>query len=669
MPKAASLSPEPVTVTAIRLHGLDLSRFKGIRSFSLSTGGEDVAVYGDNAAGKTSLADAFAWLLFGKDSAGKADFELKTLGPNGEALHGLDHEVCASLTVGERPLELRKVYREKWQKRRGSADREFTGHTTDHFVNGVPCKEKEYQSTVAEIADEAVIRLLTDPAHFAERLHWQDRRKILLEVCGDVPDSEVIASTKALAELPEILAGRSIDDHRKVGQSRKKSINAELQRVPVRIDEVSRGLDGLAEAGDEKTIRSKLAGLREQKAELESRRARIASGGEIAEQTKRLREIESEFIAEKNKAGAAASEKAAELRAELSDRQSRLDEAKREAAKLYGELKDADDEIASLETRMDERRAQWHEIDAETFSPADGAETCAACGQQLPAERVKEARSKALAVFNAEKSRRLEELVSEGKRLRARADELRGANEERGAALKAAEKRGGELASQVDALRADFVNANARAELPLLGISPRQEELEVERHRIELEIEHLRDRTADAREKADSELGDLNDHITAVEADLARIEQRRAAEKRVNELRKEERRLAAEFEGLERELYLLEEFTRRKVSMLTDRINGRFELARFRLFETQINGSLSEVCEVSYGGVPWGSLNHGSRVKVGLDIIRTLQRHYGIAPCIWIDQSESVTRLPEMDCQVIRLVVSEADKTLRVKEA
>jgi predicted ATP-dependent endonuclease of OLD family len=196
----------------MRLISLTLNNFKGIKSFALKPQGKDINIYGDNATGKTTLADAFMWLLFDKDSQNRKDFQIKTLGQDGEPEHGLEHSVEAVLELenGKR-ITLKKVFKEKWTKKRGSATAEFTGHTTDHFIDGVPAKKKEYDEKIAEIADEQIFRLLTDPAYFNQQLHWQKRRELLLEVCGDVSDAEVIASKADLSKLADILGNRTID--------------------------------------------------------------------------------------------------------------------------------------------------------------------------------------------------------------------------------------------------------------------------------------------------------------------------------------------------------------------------------------------------------------------------------------------------------------------------
>src|SRR5690606_16272525 len=132
--------------------------------------------------------------------------------------------------------------------------------------------------------------------------------------------------------------------------------------------------------------------------------------------------------------------------------------------------------------------------------------------------------------------------------------------------------------------------------------------------------------------------------------------------KRIEELEAEERRLAQEFEELERQLYLTEEFIRTKVRMLEDSINSRIRRARFKLFRQLVNGGVEETCETLLNGVPWPSINGAGKIQVGLDIINTLANHYGFAPPVFIDDAVTITDIPETTGQQIRLIVSAADK-------
>ena len=116
-------------------------------------------------------------------------------------------------------------------------------------------------------------------------------------------------------------------------------------------------------------------------------------------------------------------------------------------------------------------------------------------------------------------------------------------------------------------------------------------------------------------------------------------------------------------------MYLTEEFIRTKVRLLEEKINSKFKLARFKLFEVQVNGALAETAETMYNGVPYSNLNNGARLNIGLDIINTLAEHYGFEAPIFVDNAEAVTQLIPTTGQQIRLIVSAQDKKLRIELA
>ena len=151
---------------------MKLKNFKGIKNFELKPDGNDLRIYGENEAGKTSLYDAFYWILFDKDSEGNSNFSIKTLDEDNNVIHNLEHEVKAELEINDKKMELRKVYYEKWTKKRGSATETFTGHTTDYYINDVPVKKSEYDSKINDLIDEERFKLLTNSAYFNEQLHW-----------------------------------------------------------------------------------------------------------------------------------------------------------------------------------------------------------------------------------------------------------------------------------------------------------------------------------------------------------------------------------------------------------------------------------------------------------------------------------------------------------------
>jgi len=85
-----------------------------------------------------------------------------------------------------------------------------------------------------------------------------------------------------------------------------------------------------------------------------------------------------------------------------------------------------------------------------------------------------------------------------------------------------------------------------------------------------------------------------------------------------------------------------------------------------------MNGGVKEVCEVlvpsENGLVPFSDSNTAARINAGLEIISALSEHFNLKLPVFVDNSESVTRLFDTDLQTIRLVVSEGDKVLRVEQ-
>jgi len=648
----------------MKLLTLTLRNFMGIRDFTLDTKGKSVSIYADNGAGKTTLASAWNWLLFDKDSQNRKDFEIKTL-ENGQPVHGLDHEVEATVEIDGEELTLKKVFAEKWTQTRGESREVFSGHTTQHYIDGVPKPKKDYDAKIASIADEGIFKLLTNPRHFNDSLHWQKRREILLEVCGDVTDAEVIASDKALKDLPGILGKRSLDDHKAVVKERRKKISDRKKDIETRTKEARHGLPDISQI-DPAVLESDITKCRKMLEEKQAEKLRIEQGGEIAEKTKQLRQVEAEIIRVEglhNKEQLALSE---EARNKLYAVKAARKELAIDINCLERELERLQDEAKSLAKDMGNLRTHWAKVNAEPFEAAIGlqsADTCPTCGQTLPAEQVEAAKEKALANFNLDKAQRLERITAEGKELNWRKGDV----DARATAIET------ERLTKSKSILADLIAEESRLQAEIipvkpLGENPDYNRLAKEKANLELEILALQDGGQEEVQAIEAEIDTYELALVAYKDCEDKLKAHTQAEARVKELKAEDGKISREFENLGRELYLCEQFIRTKVAMLDERINRKFRLARFKMFEEQVNGGLAECCETLFDGVPWtGGLNNGAQIRVGIDIINTLAEHYGLVAPIFCDNAESVTELTPTPAQLIRLVVSAKDKNLRVE--
>lgn len=648
----------------IKLIKLKLKNFKGIKNFTLDADGEGIKVFGDNATGKTTLYDAFLWLLFNKDSQNKTDFAIKTVDDDGKEIHGLEHEVEAVLLVDKNKTSLKKVFREKWTKKRGSATSEMTGHTTDYFINNVPSKKKEYDEFIADFIDEDIFKLLTNPAYFNEQMKWQDRRKVLLEVCGDLSDEEVISSNKDLHGLAEVLNGNSIEQHKKIIASRKKKINDQLDRIPVRIDEINHNLPDVSGL-NKKELENKTSYITSQIEAKQDEINNIKNGNAIAEKNREIQEIEINLLKIKQDHESMARNSVLRLQARLQEEESNINILKQ---KLHSEqmmISHNDSNIRTLEDKLISMRKEWALINAMEFEHKEQCE-CPTCGQSLPEKEIEATRDKALKEFNLKKSTQLEEVIKRGKTLSEEKKELQEKSEALQASYDKLTLQISEKEEELSKLKDEL--QKAEKEVTPIEENPSYIKSKKQKEQIENEILTLQSEANNQIQSIEKEILQLREQEKAIKGELNKFIIIDQSQKRIKELEQEERALAEQYEQLEKELFMTEEFTRTKVNMLEERINSKFKYARFKLFETQVNGGLKEVCETTYKGVPYSKgLNNASRINIGLDIINTLSSHYELVAPIFVDNAEAVTKLIDVNAQVISLVVSEQDKKLRIE--
>lgn len=655
----------------MRLLALEIRNFQGVKEFEFVPDGHNADVFGKNGTGKTTIVSAVSWLLFDKDALGRSNFKIKPTNIYGEYLGNGNPRVTAAFDLGGVRIILAKEYMERHVKTRGAAEAEFKGHKSEYWVDGVPSKEKEFNAAVSKLADAETFRMLSDPFYFAEALHWQKRRAMLVEICGDVtPEMVIAAEAPALDELPAILNGRSTDDLRKILAANRTSVNDELKQIPAKIDENGRNV--LAKPVVLKPHLADEATLIEAIRKAESELATLAAGGADAELRVQIKNAEADLSKARQDA------RQAELNLERRGReahQKKIDEAR----KKVREAEDALQRAKSLSADFGRRVAVHEDLVRQTGAKLDrmredyaakeegvfGGEVCNDCGQAIPEDEVKPRRE----AFNLTRSKELEALLADGRNLAATKQQqerdlllLRSHLEDANAACDAAviAMTTAQNAVPGEFQQTEFIVAHPAvddAEKALADLTARLESLTVDTSE--------RDRLAQLIETKQAEL----DTVQATINDL-KVQQQASdtAAARCAELQERRKTLSQQFDLLEKHLNLLDQFERAQSYLLGEKVNGYFKLVTWQLFEEQVNGGLAPKCEALVHGIPFNAgLNNGARINAGLDIINALGRHFDFTPPVFVDNAESVNELIPTAAQVIRLVVTDTDETLRVE--
>lgn len=692
----------------LRIKSLTLVNFKGMRNVTVDFGDGVTAISGRNGTGKTTIADGFAWLLWGKDSEGNSDtkFGIKTNDENGNYIPDLEHEVSGSFDAidtetGETTaVELRRVYVEEWQTPKGSTERILKGHHTDYFYNGVPLKTKtEYDAKVAALIPEDLFKVITDPYYFLT-LHWKVQREYLLRMAGTIADSDIAANRAEFAELLRRVTGKSMEEYKKEIAARRAKIEAQLEKIPTRKDEVTRNTPvapDYAELEAEKTqIQADLADIdaaatsaAEANRVAYERAARIQGdiNAKRTEQNQILynaKEAARKAAYETNRAADDAARDLAQVE------QSETNETNyynREKAVITATIateqrhkEEAEREVAALRTRWDAvNNEQFQEKTYQAAGPllcpifghqcADpSAVNRHQCDAAAAAEAFKKRQDDERAAFYANQTARLDAMDIEGQELNKRI-----------AQHDAEIARLTQDAATLETKHTDAVQVYASkkealkkviADNPRVSTDPQIDTQTLPGWvALQQEIDRL---TADLTAATAPAYGmetaypsakkaQLNARLSEIDQKLGLRSTIEANERRIVELDKEAATLAQEKAGLQIEEDLIDDFVKDRMAEVERRVNGLFDGVEFRMYKNLVNGEKEPDCVAYIGGVRYQDKNHAGQINAGLAVINALCAFHGVTAPIFVDNAESVNTFIPVNSQLITLSVSTED--------
>lgn len=669
------------------LKSLHLENFKGSKLLDVNFT-EKTKIKGQNASGKTTVFDAFTWLLFNKNSAGEEKFNVRPLDKDGKRIDNVEIKVAAVLDVDGKEVELSKVQKQNWVKKRGTDTVTLQGNVNSFEIDGYPKSEADFKAYVSGLAQsEEMFKMLTNPQYFSS-LKWKDQRDILMKLVAEVSDVELAQTDAKYAPLiDELEKAPSTDDIRAKFSKALIEWKKKQAEIPVRIDEAEKSKVDVDVAEQELAkadLERQITGIAEQ----------LKSASKVIDN---LEQQKFELQFEINDCKRKANESLIKERRALEDRK---DEATRKFNDLHKKITILERGIGDKKRRIEvlngEKSELGEQYNAEITKAFDetpylfdeskwvfdeNSTVCSLCGQKLPEDKIEQLK----ADFETRKAKAKADAADKLKAAKFSFDNHKKVELNRISTL------GNEKKAEVEALKAEIVDAEKNF--------PELRKQETEQTKIENEcIKKLSELPEEADLSANEDYealmkkeADLQAQIDSARAnstDTSALEQKKAeleialedakaiiaqaaknveADERIAELQAEQKEIGQKVADQEQMLYLLEEFIRFKLNKVSESINSHFKTVNFKLFEMQLNGGMKDCCECTVNGVPYSTLNSGHRIVAGLDIIRSLSELYGVSVPIFVDNCEAVSsgNLPDMDSQMICLYVSE-DKELVV---
>lgn len=667
----------------IFLKSLHLENFKGIKNLDVNFS-DKTKIKGQNAAGKTTIFDAFTWLLFNKNSAGEEKFNVRPLDKDGNRIDNVEIKVVAVLDVDGKEVELSKVQKQNWVKKRGTDTVALQGNVNSFEIDGYPKSEADFKTYVSCLAQsEEMFKMLTNPQYFSS-LKWKDQRDILMRLATDVSDVELAQTDAKYAPLlGELEKAPSTDDIRAKFSKALSEWKKKQAEIPVRIDEVEKSKIDVDVAEQELAKVDLVRRIAECGKKMEN------AGSALGDLRSKEMQLQFDMSGIAQTMNRELSNRRSNIDADLCGCKNEMDHFKATISLKEKQIADNAKAIAEADAERKKLGEQYNAEKAKAFDESkwvfdESTTICSLCGQKLPADKIEQLKAdfesrKEKAKAGAEEKLKAERFKFDTDK-KIELNRLITLGNEKKDLITELTKKNADLNTEIDDLKKQEQDAIAKkeelskqlSELPEEADYSQNEEyvkLKVEHDKVFAKIEKLESEGADiVVDELKAEKSDLQAQLNEVNAIIAKASMNVEIDERIAELQAEQKEIGQKVADQEQMLYLLEEFIRFKLDKISYSINSHFKTVNFKLFEMQLNGGMKDCCECTVNGVPYSTLNSGHRIVAGLDIIRSLSELYGVSVPIFVDNAESLNEfnVPDMDAQLILLSVSE-DKQLKVE--
>ena len=654
------------------LKSLRMENFKGIKSLDVNFSNK-TSIKGQNAVGKTTIFDAFTWLLFNKNSAGEEKFNVRPLDKDGNRIDNVEIKVVAVLDVDGKEVELSKVQKQNWVKKRGTDTVALQGNVNSFEIDGYPKSEADFKDYVSGLAQsEEMFKMLTNPQYFSS-LKWKDQRDILMKLVAEVSDVELAQTDAKYSPLiDELEKAPSTDDISAKFSKALSEWKKKQAEIPVRIDEAEKSKVDV-DVAEQELLKADL----ERKIEaLEDLMAK--SDVRIDEMRSEEMHCQFEMSAIAQTMNNELSSKKREIENQKYDHERKLEDVRSSIRKAQDSIESNKKSISEQTLKKADLAKKYKEEKEKKFDDSkwvfdESTTVCSLCGQTLPEDKIESLRADfsqrkadAIEIFNEEHAKTLAMIVDDGNACAEMIKKLTENNKELENAINTLKLN---EAEEIDIIKGFDEQISKIPTSADYTQNAEYVKLKAKQDKLLADIAELESKGADkVVEDAKSDKEKLNSQLDEVNKIIAQAANNVMIDDRIETLRDEQKEIGQKVADQEQMLYLLEEFIRFKLNKVSESINSHFKTVNFKLFEMQLNGGMKDCCECTVNGVPYSTLNSGHRIVAGLDIIRSLSELYGVSCPIFVDNAESLNEfnVPDMDAQLILLSVSE-DKQLKVE--
>lgn len=636
----------------MQLQKVIINNFKNIKHLELDINQQNFELKAPNGWGKSSIADAIFWVMTGKLLSGSSD--MPSIKPKEDTSRTVDVEL-----IFEDGTSVKKTYREVWTKTRGTTEVKMTGHETSCYINGleVPVSQfdvelrQRFGLTYKGAWSGNIFQLLIDPLYFGMKEEWQERRKLVIDLVGDVTDEDVFAQKPSLLPLKLYIdrANGKLEDVKKLLLRHHRELSTQEATLQAQIDVLSTELT-VSEQAYQKAI-AELEKLDALIDDLKTKKYQSEEGA-LAEKNRLLAELSEKISASKetdlfnynNKITKQQQElenirqERARVENEIRDLQAKIQALESQKAKLVAERESVMRTLRDLEDRRNRLLQEWKQVKAEQ-PPIHDSLLCPQCGYDLNAEHIEAEIKK----FNELKAQRLKDINKQGLAVKAEIEKLETKPDELEAEIDKIHLDIDELSKGISDYNAKIIELN-RKELELSKSIPPFEP-SAKTKQLQQEYDELKAKPLFVQHDYDAQINQLKESRKPYEEIITKYRAEQINLQKAQELERQRKAVLSQLAEVEQLQVMLTDFIKTKLEILDSRIEAVFGDIKIRLIEANIKeGSWNEVCDVMDGEVPYHQTNSSQQIKLGIRVVEAIKRALGIDGLFYIiDNAEQIT--------------------------
>lgn len=621
-------------------------------------------VSGRNRSGKTTLFNAWLWLITGYDDENRSNFNL--FDTTREYTHDDNPAAVVEATLLIDGIEYTITRSAKQSFTRPRGQEEYVKGTSDEYtfdIDGIKRSATEFKKWIEDnFAPIEMLKCALNTRHFLYNMpDWKSQRQLLSVIAGEISNDEFEGDYEELfSQFSKYTPDQLRDRLKTLLNPLKKALGTESIKGEKIVE-----LETLQKAVvDIKTIEEaekELVAQKERKAELQemikgklsplddAREAQRKAYAEISKKESEIYELRRAYLQFNSADSVKYTRELEDIKAHNAAIIKANERAKKEFERKQQQIKVNEDNISAWNKRLEELREENIDIKSREFTD----NTCAYCGAPLPEDKLAEQKAK----FEERKEKDRLDNVTLGRQLKARIETAQSDLD----ILKKEIAEGLKQETLTDTSELEEKIQMANASYPPFEQTEGYKNFMAEIEKMKSEVPEIP--TIDT--------SDLDAQIKAVEDKISELMlqtsmrphyERQIAQ--INELKANIKAMAQERAMHEKIDAQLSAYEQEKADIVGRRVNKFFDKCRVSMFSPKKDGTLTPNCIITMDGRRSATLNKEATITAGIDVSNAFCKFYNLNLPLFIDDYESLSKdnhVVNTDRQLITLSVSDSD--------